>query len=423
MKPNFTHTKSKITFLLLAFFVFSTTVGYAQTYTLLPGSSVLEASGTSSNGKVNGEYAWLDSSGNLQVAFSLVVPANDKTPSGATYNGLGSLNIDGPFTANLKIGTTINRATPTTKGAWIVANFGRVSLSDPFIIGINYTANGYDVVGLSVALVDYTVTYNANGGSGVMNDSSNPYLENATVTILSNVFTRVGHTFTGYNTKADGTGTPYQSGATFTMPAADVVLFAQWTLSCTNPTAGGTTAAAQTICSGGDPAAFTSSIAASGQTGGTLDYKWQSSTTSSSLGFSDIIGATSLIYDVPAGLTQTTWYKRLAKVSCKTDWSGAAESNVVEVTVKPIPTLEVTNASVCNGTAATITATGTATGGTYLWSTGATTASITVSPSTTTEYTVVYTLNGCPSLEAKGTVTVKPIPTLEVTNASVCNGT
>jgi hypothetical protein len=38
----------------------------------------------------------------------------------------------------------------------------------------------------------------------------------------------------------------------------------------------------------------------------------------------------------------------------------------------------------------------------------ATTASITVSPSTTTEYTVVYTLNGCPSLE-KGTVTVKPI--------------
>jgi hypothetical protein len=67
------------------------------------------------------------------------------------------------------------------------------------------------------------------------------------------------------------------------------------------------------------------------------------------------------------------------------------------VTVKPIPTLEVTNASVC-GTVATITATGTATGGTYLWSTGATTASINVSPSTTTtEYTVVYTLNGCPS--------------------------
>jgi hypothetical protein len=65
-------------------------------------------------------------------------------------------------------------------------------------------------------------------------------------------------------------------------------------------------------------------------------------------------------------------------------------------------------ASVCNGTA-TITATGTATGGTY-YELDTTMVSITVSPSTTTEYTVVYTLNGCPSLEQrKGTVTVKPI--------------
>jgi hypothetical protein len=84
----------------------------------------------------------------------------------------------------------------------------------------------------------------------------------------------------------------------------------------------------------------------------------------------------------------------------------------------PIPTLEVTNASVCNGTACYNRSSNTI--GTYLWSTGATTASITASPSTTTEYTVVYTLNGCPSLEAKGTVTVKPVPTtLEVTNRFV----
>jgi hypothetical protein len=70
--------------------------------------------------------------------------------------------------------------------------------------------------------------------------------------------------------------------------------------------------------------------------------------------------------------------------------------------VEPIPTsVEVTNASVCNGTAATITATGTATGGTYLWSTGANNCFINVSPSTTTEYTVVYTLNGCPSVQGK----------------------
>jgi len=53
---------------------------------------------------------------------------------------------------------------------------------------------------------------------------------------------------------------------------------------CINPTSGGTIATGQTICSGSAPAVFTSSAAASGQSG-TLEYKWQSSTTSSSAGF------------------------------------------------------------------------------------------------------------------------------------------
>lgn len=102
---------------------------------------------------------------------------------------------------------------------------------------------------------------------------------------------------------------------------------------CSSPTSGGTIAAAQTGATPFDPAAFTSTAAASGYSG-TLEYKWQSSTTSSSADFSDIPGATSETFDAGA-LTQTTWYKRLARVSCQTDWSGAVESNVVQVTVTP----------------------------------------------------------------------------------------
>ncbi|WP_163411208.1 hypothetical protein [Flavobacterium ajazii] len=93
------------------------------------------------------------------------------------------------------------------------------------------------------------------------------------------------------------------------------------------------------------------------------------------------------------------------------------------VTVKPVPTVSVNSPSVCNGTSATLTATPSLAGGTYLWNTGATTASITVSPSSTTTYSVVYTLDGCPSPSASGTVTVKPVPTVSVNNPSVCNGT
>jgi hypothetical protein len=116
------------------------------------------------------------------------------------------------------------------------------------------------------------------------------------------------------------------------MSGAQYGFFAFYAIpSCTNPTSGGTIAAAQSGASGFDPAAFTSSAAASGNSG-TLEYKWQLSTTSNSTGFSDISGATSATYD-PGSLTQTTWYKRLARVSCNSVWTGAAESNVLEVTV------------------------------------------------------------------------------------------
>lgn len=50
------------------------------------------------------------------------------------------------------------------------------------------------------------------------------------------------------------------------------------------------------------------------------------------------------------------------------------------------------NSSACVGQNTTLTATG---GGTYLWSTGASTASIVVSPSTTTTYSVTVTNQGC----------------------------
>ena len=100
---------------------------------------------------------------------------------------------------------------------------------------------------------------------------------------------------------------------------------------CTNPTSGGTIAAAQSGTSPFNPIAFTSSVAASGQTG-TLEYKWESSITNSTTGFSDIASSNANTYDAGA-LTVTTWYKRLARASCKSDWTGAAESNVLQVTV------------------------------------------------------------------------------------------
>ena len=127
-----------------------------------------------------------------------------------------------------------------------------------------------------------------------------------------------------YRVKADKTSVTGTGGYYRTPTTA--------TTSCTNPTSGGTIAADQTICSGFAPAAFTSSAAASGNTG-TLEYKWQVSTTSSSGGFSDISPAVTTETYAPGAITATTWYKRLARVSCMADWTGAVASNVIAVTV------------------------------------------------------------------------------------------
>jgi len=106
-------------------------------------------------------------------------------------------------------------------------------------------------------------------------------------------------------------------------------------IECANPTNGGTIASDQNICGSSIPAQITSTALPTGQIGNII-YKWQMSTTSSSSGFSDITNSNSASYS-PAAITQTTRYKRLAIVDCSPDWTGAAESNVITLTLSPLP--------------------------------------------------------------------------------------
>ncbi len=78
----------------------------------------------------------------------------------------------------------------------------------------------------------YTVTYNGNGStSGSAPTDPNAYLQGATVTVIGNTgnLAKIGFTFTGWNTAADGSGTTYAAAATFTMSTANVTLYAKWT--------------------------------------------------------------------------------------------------------------------------------------------------------------------------------------------------
>lgn len=92
---------------------------------------------------------------------------------------------------------------------------------------------------------EYTVTYNANGAaSGSVPVDPEAYASGATVTVLGNTgnLAITGYAFTGWNTKANGSGISYLAskskakkpgatmpvGATFVMGPANVTLYAMW---------------------------------------------------------------------------------------------------------------------------------------------------------------------------------------------------
>ena len=71
----------------------------------------------------------------------------------------------------------------------------------------------------------YTLTFNANGGSGTM--SAQTFEEGVSQAITANTFTRSGYNFTGWNTNADGSGTIYTDKQSITL-TQDMTLYAQW---------------------------------------------------------------------------------------------------------------------------------------------------------------------------------------------------
>ena len=95
-------------------------------------------------------------------------------------------------------------------------------------------------------------------------------------------------------------------------------------------------------------------------------------------------------------------------------------SKIIHITVVPAPSVTLSaKDSICKGSPTLLTASG---GGTYLWNTGATTSSITASPSITTTYTVSVS-NGVCTKDTSVKVTVNPIPIISLSGIkSLCPG-
>ncbi|MBK8564657.1 MAG: choice-of-anchor A family protein [Saprospiraceae bacterium] len=181
---------------------------------------------------------------------------------------------------------------------------------------------------------------------------------------------------------------------------------------CSNLSSAGTIGATQSGCSASfNPVLLTETAAPTGGSG-SFEYQWQSSPNNST--WTDISGATSQTYDPPA-ISTTTYYRRGARRSGCTTY---LYSSSVTMTVNTTPTATIPGTpTICAGNSVSISATG---GGTYLWSTGGTSATINVSPVTTTTYTVTVTAatGGC-TATANGTVTVNALPTAPTASTTV----
>ncbi|MCW3103476.1 MAG: hypothetical protein JWO09_1916 [Bacteroidetes bacterium] len=140
-----------------------------------------------------------------------------------------------------------------------------------------------------------------------------------------------------------------------------------------------------TICSGG-----TTTLTASGA----ATYSWNTGAGTASINVSPVAGTTYTVTGTSAGCSSTQTFS-------------------VAVTAPPVASIN-GSATVCAGQPVTLTASG---GPAYLWSTGATTATITVNPAAATTYSVIVG-SGCTDT-ASITVAVNASPTPAITGATV----
>jgi len=179
---------------------------------------------TSANGAVAYENGADYTIGAENVTLYAVWEAKTYKVSFNANGGEGTM-ADQEFTFNVPAALTQNSFTRTgyTFKGWATSANGAVAYEN----SANYTIGAEDVTLYAVwELNKYEISFDANGGQGSMNALDADHGVN--VTLTENAFTREGWQFSGWNTKADGSGTAYanKAEAAFT---ADTELFAQWT--------------------------------------------------------------------------------------------------------------------------------------------------------------------------------------------------
>jgi uncharacterized repeat protein (TIGR02543 family) len=138
----------------------------------------------------------------------------------STINLASSLDPNGssgPETLAIGINSSAYEEVPSANCMLTIDERGD---SRPGVSGANCDAGAFEY---QVIAESHTVTFDSNSGSGLMADET----ENAPTALETNILTRTGYTFSGWNTAADGSGTSYADGAIYPFTAS-VTIYAQW---------------------------------------------------------------------------------------------------------------------------------------------------------------------------------------------------
>ena len=132
---------------------------------------------------------------------TVTLPSNTLTRTGYTFKGWSTSSS--ATSATYTAGGTYNKTNCTTSG----------------------TTTLYAVWQANT----YTITYNANGGSGAPGNTTYTYASSGTTNLSSTVPTRTGYTFKGWSTSSTATSASYSAGQAWSRSnASNYTLYAVW---------------------------------------------------------------------------------------------------------------------------------------------------------------------------------------------------
>ena len=144
--------------------------------------------------------------------YKLTLQNGEEEPN-ALYANSGNFTLPAP----VRTGYTFVGWFTETDGTQVQNN---ATLTADLTLYAQWTANSY------------TVTFEANGGEGSMNQQTFTY--DVAQALNQNTFTRTGYSFTGWNTQADGNGSTYGDKAEVlnltTEVGVNITLYAQWSI-------------------------------------------------------------------------------------------------------------------------------------------------------------------------------------------------